>query len=64
MIKFLQKGHINPEHTRYELHRVWEVEATLKEGERHIYARRTFYLDEEAGGMLQISMMGAGSFGV
>ncbi|WP_164880909.1 DUF1329 domain-containing protein [Aestuariirhabdus litorea] len=32
---------------RWELHRVWVVEATLKEGERHIYAKRTFYLDED-----------------
>ena len=41
------KGHLNPEYLRYELHRVWVVEATLKEGERHIYARRTFYVDED-----------------
>ena len=33
---------------RYELHRVWVVEATLKEGMRHINARRTFYLDEDS----------------
>ncbi len=44
----LQPGHMNPEHTRYELHRVWKVEATLKEGERHIYAKRTFYIDEDS----------------
>jgi len=42
-----QKGHLNPEYTRYELHRVWVVEATLKEGARHIYGKRTFYLDED-----------------
>ena len=41
------KGHMNPEYLRYELHRVWVVEATLKEGQRHIYARRTFYVDED-----------------
>ena len=41
------KGHLNPDYLRYELHRVWVVEATLKEGERHIYARRTFYVDED-----------------
>jgi len=40
-------GHINPEYTRYELHRVWVVEATLKDEARHIYARRVFYLDED-----------------
>lgn len=43
----LNKGHMNPEHLRYELHRVWVVEATLKEGSRHIYARRTFFVDED-----------------
>ncbi len=41
------KGHLNPEFLRYELHRVWVVEATLKDGQRHIYARRTFYVDED-----------------
>lgn len=39
--------HLNPDNLRYELHRVWEVEATLKEGARHIYAKRTFYIDED-----------------
>lgn len=43
----VRAGHINQEHTRYELHRVWKVEATLKEGKRHIYAKRVFYLDED-----------------
>ena len=33
---------------RYELHRVWVVEATLKEGMRHINPRRTFYIDEDS----------------
>ncbi len=41
------KGHLNPDFLRYELHRVWVVEATLKDGQRHIYARRTFYVDED-----------------
>ena len=40
--------HVNPEHLRYELHRVWVVDATLKEGARHIYKRRTFYVDEDS----------------
>ncbi|MES9968502.1 MAG: DUF1329 domain-containing protein [Candidatus Thiodiazotropha sp.] len=39
--------HINSEFTRWELHRVWVVEATLKEGHRHVYGKRTFYLDED-----------------
>ena len=40
--------HINQDLPRYELHRVWVVDATLKEGARHIYKRRTFYLDEDS----------------
>lgn len=44
----LQKGHINPEATRFELHRVWVIEGKVKPGQRHVYARRTFYLDEDS----------------
>ena len=33
---------------RYELHRVWVVEATLKQGVRHVAPKRTFYLDEDS----------------
>ena len=44
----LKPLHVNPEHLRYELHRVWVVEATLKEGARHIYKRRTLYVDEDS----------------
>ncbi len=43
----VNKGHLNPEYLRYELHRVWVVEAKLKKGARHIYGRRTFYIDED-----------------
>ena len=43
----IKAGHINQDLTRYELHRVWHVTATLKSGERHIYAKRDFYLDED-----------------
>lgn len=41
-------NHINPDLVRWELHRVWVVEATLKPGKRHIYSKRTFYLDEDS----------------
>ncbi|MCP4900301.1 MAG: DUF1329 domain-containing protein, partial [bacterium] len=34
--------HINQDLVRYELHRVWVVDATLKDKARHIYKRRTF----------------------
>jgi hypothetical protein len=42
------KNHINQDLARYELHRVWVVDATLKPGTSHIYARRTFYVDEDS----------------
>ena len=41
------KGHPGPDCLRWELHRVWEVEATLKAGSRHVYAKRKFYFDED-----------------
>ena len=44
----LRTGHINPDHARYELHRVWVVEGRLKEGARHVYSRRVFYVDEDS----------------
>lgn len=44
----LMAGHINPEHVRYEKHRVWVVEATLKEGTRHVYGKRVFFIDEDS----------------
>ncbi len=44
----IRPGHINPAHTRWELHRVWVVEATLKEDTRHEYKKRMFYLDEDS----------------
>jgi hypothetical protein len=44
----LKPGHINPEHARYELHRVWVIEANLKPGASHIYKRRVFYIDEDS----------------
>ena len=44
----IKPGHIAPQYTRYELHRVWVVEGKLKPGARHIYSRRTLYLDEDS----------------
>ncbi len=44
----LKPGHINPDLTRFEKHRVWVVEATLKEGVRHIYEKRVFFIDEDS----------------
>lgn len=49
--EILKPGHINPDFTRYEKHRVWIVEATLKEGARHVYQTRRFYIDEDTWGI-------------
>ena len=46
--EILQPQHINQDLARYELHRVWVVDSTLKEGTRHIYKRRTYYIDEDS----------------
>lgn len=40
----------NPDCIRWELHRVWVVDSTLKPQFRHIYHRRTFYFDEDGFG--------------
>lgn len=45
--QIINAGHMNPEYVRYEKHRVWVVEGTLKDGERHIYSKRTLYVDED-----------------
>jgi hypothetical protein len=50
---------INPDLVRWEQHRVWVVEATLKPGKRHIYAKRTFYLDEDSWTALAADMYDA-----
>lgn len=44
----LMAGHINPEYVRWEKHRVWVVEAALKDGTRHVYGKRVFYIDEDS----------------
>ncbi|MXR67191.1 DUF1329 domain-containing protein [Shewanella sp. JBTF-M18] len=46
--QILKPGHINPDYVRWEKHRVWEVKAQLKDGMRHIYKTRVFYLDEDS----------------
>lgn len=44
----LKPGHLNQDLARYELHRVWVVEAILKPGTSHIYSKRIFYIDEDS----------------
>ncbi|MFA4916221.1 MAG: DUF1329 domain-containing protein [Syntrophales bacterium] len=44
--------HVEPSAVRWEKHRVWVVDATLKPGARHAYSRRTFYIDEDSWALL------------
>lgn len=48
----VKPGHLASEPARYELHRVWKVEGTLKDGQRHIYSKRVFYVDEDTWGIM------------
>lgn len=43
----LDTHHWNPDHMRWEKHRVWVVEANLRDGERHQVARSRYYCDED-----------------
>lgn len=44
----LQAGAVNPDALRYEVHRVWVVEASERGGKSHIFGVRRFYLDEDS----------------
>lgn len=50
----VKAGHLNPEALRYEKHRVWVTEATLKSGTSHVYPKRTFYFDEDSWQLLVV----------
>ncbi|MNN12517.1 hypothetical protein D3C81_1255110 [compost metagenome] len=43
----LKPGHIDPTYMRYEKHRVWVLEGTLKADYRHLYGKRRLYIDED-----------------
>lgn len=44
----LGSAHANPEFLRYELHRVWVIDATLAPGKHDLIAHRRLYLDEDS----------------
>lgn len=48
----LNGHHINPKHFRWELHRVWVVENTLRPGKRHTAPRGRYYIDEDTWAVL------------
>ncbi len=61
-IKF--KDYLGPDYVkrdvmRYELHRVWVVEATVKPDKRHSFAKRVFYIDEDSWALLHVDMYDA-----
>lgn len=41
------KHFINPDLVRWEVHRVWEVEGTVRAGKRDVRPKRKLYLDED-----------------
>jgi hypothetical protein len=47
-LELLDKHFFKPEYVRWEKHRVWVVEGTLKSGSRHIYGKRRYYIDEDS----------------
>ncbi|WP_428422532.1 DUF1329 domain-containing protein [Methylibium sp.] len=49
---FVKPNHLNPDHVRWELHRVWVVEADLLPGKRHALPKRRYYLDEDSWGIV------------
>lgn len=44
----IKPGHIATDVVRWEKHRVWVVEANLKDGISHVYKKRVFYIDEDS----------------
>ena len=46
--QLLKPGHFNQDATRYELHRVWVIEANERGGKSHVFGKRTFYVDEDS----------------
>jgi hypothetical protein len=51
--------YVNRDYMRYEPHRVWVVEATVKADKRHSFAKRVFHFDEDSWALLQVDMYDA-----
>lgn len=50
----LGSRHLDPAQARYELHRVWIVEASLRPDTGHAVRRRVFYVDEDSWSVLLV----------
>ncbi|MBX3494696.1 MAG: DUF1329 domain-containing protein [Parvibaculum sp.] len=53
---FLTASHVNQDKVRYELRRVWEVEAKLRPDTRHVYSRRVYANEEDAYQMSTVAL--------
>jgi hypothetical protein len=53
------QDYLNRDVQRYEKHRVWVVEATVKADKRHSFAKRVFYFDEDSWALLHVDMFDA-----
>lgn len=51
-LQALTPNFVNPDIARWELHRVWVVEANVAAGKRHVFQKRRFYLDEDTWGVM------------
>ena len=51
----LKPKHINQDLPRYELHRMWVVEAENKPDQRHTFKKRVMYFDEDTWNITMIS---------
>lgn len=47
-------NHVNADLTRYELHRVWVVEAENKADQRHTFKKRVLYFDEDSWNIVAV----------
>ncbi|MFT6466119.1 DUF1329 domain-containing protein [Halopseudomonas sp.] len=54
--QIVQAKSLNPELLRYELHRVWVVDANLRYGYTHPYVVRRFYIDEDSWQILAVDL--------
>ncbi|MTI13486.1 DUF1329 domain-containing protein [Sansalvadorimonas verongulae] len=52
----LKPKSLNPDLLRFEPHRVWVVDATLRTGLQHPYAKRRFYIDEDSWQILMVDI--------
>ncbi|MHC8380906.1 DUF1329 domain-containing protein [Pseudomonas sp. LB3P14] len=53
------QDYLNRDAQRYEQHRVWVVEATVKADKRHSFAKRVFFVDEDSWALLHVDMYDA-----